>query len=61
MAIEKKPATPIDGTIEQEPEEELEILIEDPESVAIETDDGGMIIDLAHLKKKEDKENLILI
>ena len=45
MAIERNPATPIDGTIEQEPEEELEILIEDPESVAIETDDGGMIID----------------
>ena len=44
MAIERNPATPIDGTIEQEPEE-LEILIEDPESVAIETDDGGMIID----------------
>jgi hypothetical protein len=45
LAIERNPATPIDGTIEQEPEEELEILIEDPESVAIETDDGGMIID----------------
>ena len=44
MAIERNPATPIDGTIEQEPEE-LEILIEDTESVAIETDDGGMIID----------------
>jgi len=44
LAIERNPATPIDGTIEQEPEE-LEILIEDPESVAIETDDGGMIID----------------
>ena len=45
MAIERKPATPIDGLIEQEPEEELTIAIEDPESVAIETDDGGMIID----------------
>ena len=44
LAIERKPATPIEGTIEQEPEE-LEILIENPDSVAIETDDGGMIID----------------
>ena len=45
MAIERKPATPIDGLIEQEPEEELTIEIENPESVAIDTDDGGMIID----------------
>ena len=45
MAIERQPATPIDGTIEQEPEEELTIEIENPESVAIDTDDGGMIID----------------
>ena len=45
MAIERKPATPIEGIIEQEPEEELEILIENPESVAIDTEDGGMIID----------------
>jgi len=44
LAIERKPATPIEGTIEQEPEE-LEILIENPESVAIDTEDGGMIID----------------
>ena len=44
MAIERKPATPIEGTIEQDPEE-LEILIENPDSVAIETEDGGMIID----------------
>ena len=41
MAIERKPATPIDGLIEQEPEEELTIEIENPESVAIDTDDGG--------------------
>ena len=45
MAIERQPATPIDGTVEQEPEEELTIEIENPESVAIDTDDGGMIID----------------
>ena len=47
MAIERKPATPIEGTIEQEPESDLEIVIENPESVAIETDDGGMIIDFS--------------
>ena len=45
MAIERRPATPIDGTIEQEADEEIQITIEDPESLAIETDDGGMIID----------------
>jgi|TARA_R110001583_G_scaffold195202_1_gene370461 hypothetical protein len=45
LAIERKPATPIEGTIEQEPESDLEIVIENPESVAIDTDDGGMIID----------------
>ena len=46
MAIERKTATPIEGTIEQDPEaEELTIAIENPESLAIETDDGGMIID----------------
>jgi hypothetical protein len=45
MAIERQPATPIDGTVEQETEEELTIEIENPESVAIDTDDGGMIID----------------
>ena len=45
MAIERRPATPIEGTIEQEPEEELSIAIENPESVEIETEDGGVIID----------------
>ena len=45
MAIERRPATPIEGTIEQEPEEELSIAIENPESVSIETEDGGVIID----------------
>lgn len=38
------PATPIDGTVEGEPEA-LDIIIENPDSVAIETEDGGMIID----------------
>ena len=45
MAIERRPATPVDGLIEQDTEEELSISIENPESVAIATDDGGMIID----------------
>ena len=44
MAIERQPATPIEGTIEQEPQD-LDIIIENPESVEIATDDGGMIID----------------
>ena len=46
MAIERQPATPIEGTIEQDPQEQgLSIAIENPDSVAIETEDGGMIID----------------
>ena len=46
MAIERKPATPVEGTIEQEPQDqELTIAIENPDSLAIETEDGGMIID----------------
>ena len=44
MAIERQPATPIEGLIEQEPEE-INIAIENPDSVSIETEDGGMIID----------------
>ena len=44
MAIERQTATPIEGTVEQDPQE-LEIMIENPEMVSIETDDGGMIID----------------
>jgi len=45
MAIERQPATPIDGTVEQDLEADISIEIERPESVAIQTDDGGMIID----------------
>ena len=46
MAIERQQATPEDGTIEQDPQEQgLSISIENPDSVAIETEDGGMIID----------------
>jgi len=44
LAIERQPATPIEGLIEQEPEE-INIAIENPDSVSIETEDGGMIID----------------
>ena len=51
MAIERTPATPIEGTIEQEPEE-IEVLIENPDSVAIETEDGGMIIDFDSRSRK---------
>ena len=39
-----QPATPVEGTIEQETEE-VTVAIENPDSVAIETEDGGMIID----------------
>ena len=45
MAIERKPATPVEGTVEQDSEQEISIAIENPESVAIETEDGGVIID----------------
>jgi len=45
MAIERRQATPVDGTVEQDAEEEITVAIENPDSVAIETDDGGMIID----------------
>ena len=39
-----QPSTPVEGTIEQGAEE-ITVAIENPDSVAIETDDGGMIID----------------
>jgi hypothetical protein len=45
MAIERKTATPIEGTVEQDEEEGLSIEIENPESVTVETEDGGVIID----------------
>ena len=45
MAIEKNnPATPIAGTDEM-PEEDLSISIDNPDSVSVETDDGGLLID----------------
>ena len=55
MAIDK-PATPIDGLIEQEPEEELQIAIENPDSVAIATEDGGMVIDFDPQEEKPESE-----
>ena len=46
MAIERNtPATPIEGTDELPEQEELSISIDNPDSVAIATEDGGMIID----------------
>ena len=39
-----QPSTPVEGTIEQGAEE-VTVAIENPDSVAIQTDDGGMIID----------------
>jgi len=57
MAIERMTATPIEGTIEQEPEEELSIAIENPESVSIKTEDGGMIIDFDPNAKELDESN----
>jgi hypothetical protein len=45
LAIDRlQPQTPIEGLVEQE-EQGLEIEIENPDSVSIETEDGGMIID----------------
>ena len=45
MAIDRlKPQTPVEGLVEQD-EQGLEIEIENPDSVSIETEDGGMIID----------------
>jgi hypothetical protein len=55
LAIDK-PATPIDGLIEKEPEEELQIAIENPDSVAIATEDGGMVIDFDPQEEKPDSE-----
>ena len=45
MAIDKQyePATPIDGLVEMEPEEGLDIEIQN--ALTTETDDGGMIVD----------------
>ena len=55
MAIERdNPATPIAGTDEMPEQEELSISIDNPDSVAISTYDGGMIIDF-----EPDKQNIM--
>ena len=55
MVIERQPATPVEGTIEQEPQEQgLSIAIENPDSLTIETEDGGMIIDFDPNSKEID-------
>ena len=55
MAIERTPATPVEGLIEQEPEA-ISIAIENPESVSIETEDGGMLIDFDPQEDKPESE-----
>ena len=50
-------ATPIEGTVEQEPEDEISIAIENPESVSIDTEDGGMIIDFDPNANQVDESN----
>ena len=55
MAIERdNPATHLAGTDEMPEQEELSISIDNPDSVAIATDDGGMIIDF-----EPDKQNIM--
>jgi len=55
LAIERTPATPVEGLIEQEPEA-ISIAIENPESVSIETEDGGMLIDFDPQEDKPESE-----
>tara|TARA_R100001163_G_scaffold65656_1_gene63785 strand:- start:2142 stop:4613 length:2472 start_codon:yes stop_codon:yes gene_type:complete len=55
LAIERTPATPVEGLIEQEPEA-ISIAIENPDSVAIETEDGGMLIDFDPQDEKLDSD-----
>ena len=45
MAIDRD--IPIDGTVEAGEGQGLEVTIENPDSVSVETEDGGMIIDFA--------------
>ena len=56
----RQPATPIEGTVEQEPQD-LDIIIENPGSVEIATDDGGMIMILIPMLKALEMRTLILI
>ena len=62
MAIERSPATPVEGLIELEDEIEIEtedddlaLSIENPESISVETEDGGMIIDFDPNSKSDDE------
>ena len=55
MAIERTPATPVEGLIEQEPEA-ISIAIENPDSVSIETEDGGMLIDFDPQEDRPESE-----
>ncbi len=60
MAIDKQfvPATPIDGLVEMEPEEGLDVEVE---AVTTETEDGGMIVDFDPLQGKRQAVKLPLI
>ena len=62
MAIERIPATPPEGLDELEDEIEVEgedqdiaIAVENPDSVAINTEDGGMIIDFDPISQGDDE------
>ena len=56
MAIERQtPFTPVEGT-EEADTEELSIAIENPDSVAISTEDGGMVIDFDPQEDKLESE-----
>jgi hypothetical protein len=44
---------PIDGTVEAGEEQGLEVTIENPDSVSVETEDGGMIIDFDPQSEKQ--------
>ena len=65
MAIERSPATPVEGLIELEDEIEIEteddddlaLAIENPESISIETEGGGMIIDFDPNSKSDDEND----
>ena len=62
MAIERNtPLTPPEGLEELEGEEELSIAIENPESVSIETEDGGMIIDFDPQKKVQTLSLVVIL
>ena len=56
MAIERQtPFTPVEGT-EEADTDELSIAIENPDSVAISTEDGGMVIDFDPQEDKPESE-----